>query len=46
MCKNLEELRDKLNRMVISDEYTDEEVLQVSQQLDKLVVSYYKSHVN
>lgn len=46
MCKKLEELRDKLNRMLLSNEYTDEEILLVSQQLDNLVVDYYKSHGN
>lgn len=39
----LENLRDKLNEMIVSDEYTDEEILKVSQQLDELVVDYYKS---
>lgn len=46
MCKDLEETRDKLNKMLDSDEYTDEEILKASQQLDKLVVDYYKSHEN
>ncbi|AGK97489.1 aspartyl-phosphate phosphatase Spo0E family protein [Clostridium pasteurianum] len=46
MCKRLEELRDKLNKMLVSDEYTDEEILQVSQRLDKLVIDYYESHRN
>ncbi|MDF2505109.1 aspartyl-phosphate phosphatase Spo0E family protein [Clostridium sp.] len=38
MCKKLEELRDKLNKMLDSDKYTDEEILKVSQKLDKLIV--------
>ncbi|AGK97363.1 aspartyl-phosphate phosphatase Spo0E family protein [Clostridium pasteurianum] len=46
MCKKLEKLRDKLNRMLDSDKYTYEEILEVSQKLDKLVVDYYKSHEN
>jgi hypothetical protein len=46
MCKKLEELRDKLNKMLDSDEYTDEEILKVSQKLDKLIVNYYKSANN
>lgn len=43
MEKNLEELRNKLNIMVDSDKYTYEEILQVSQKLDRLIVYYYKS---
>ncbi|AND84474.1 hypothetical protein CTDIVETGP_1216 [Clostridium tyrobutyricum DIVETGP] len=40
----LEKLRDKLNKMMDSDEYTDAEILKVSQKLDELIVYYYKSH--
>ncbi|MEY7998944.1 aspartyl-phosphate phosphatase Spo0E family protein [Clostridium sp. Mt-5] len=42
MEKLLEELRDKLNKMLDSNKYTNEEILEVSQQLDKLIVYYYK----
>ncbi|MCI1969643.1 aspartyl-phosphate phosphatase Spo0E family protein [Clostridium luticellarii] len=42
--KLLEKLRDKLNKMLESDKYTTDEILEISQQLDKLIVSYYKSH--
>ncbi|WP_147564646.1 aspartyl-phosphate phosphatase Spo0E family protein [Clostridium tyrobutyricum] len=40
----LDKLRDKLNAMMASDKYTDEEILKVSQRLDELIVYYYKSH--
>lgn len=42
MEKELEELRYKLNKMLISNEYTYEEILKVSQKLDKLIICYYK----
>lgn len=41
MEKILEELRDQLNTMIASNEFTPEEILAVSQELDKLIVSYY-----
>lgn len=46
MCKKLEELRDKLNKMLDSDKYKSEEILKVSQKLDKLIINYYKSENN
>ncbi len=46
MEKMLEELRDQLNSMVNSNEFTTEEILAVSQELDKLIVSYYKHNDN
>lgn len=42
MEKILEKLREQLNSMVNSDEFTTEEILAVSQELDELIVSYYK----
>ncbi|MEY8000687.1 aspartyl-phosphate phosphatase Spo0E family protein [Clostridium sp. Mt-5] len=42
MEKILEKLRNKLNGMLNSNEYTSKEILQVSQQLDELIVYYYK----
>lgn len=42
MKKILEETRNKLNAMLDSNKYTSEEILKVSQQLDRLIVYYYK----
>ncbi|MBA5850384.1 aspartyl-phosphate phosphatase Spo0E family protein [Clostridium sp. cel8] len=41
----LEELRSKLNSMISSNEYTYEEILKVSQELDFQIVNYYNSNV-
>lgn len=41
MVMILEELRDKLYIMLSSDEYSEKEILNVSQELDKLIVDYY-----
>ncbi|MBP2031892.1 hypothetical protein J2Z42_000557 [Clostridium algifaecis] len=46
MNETIEELRDKLNKMLDSNEYTREEILKTSVQLDKLIVFYYKSPKN
>lgn len=43
MKKILEETRNKLNAMLDSNKYTKAEILKVIQQLDKLIVYYYKS---
>ncbi|WP_242866979.1 aspartyl-phosphate phosphatase Spo0E family protein [Clostridium coskatii] len=42
MKEALEKVRNKLYTMLDSGEFTDEEILSVSQELDKLIVSYYK----
>jgi len=41
MDNTIEKLREKLHLMLNSDEYNYEEILKVSQQLDKLIVDYY-----
>ncbi|RMC93847.1 aspartyl-phosphate phosphatase Spo0E family protein [Clostridium autoethanogenum] len=41
MKETLEKVRNKLYTMLDSGEFTDEEILSVSQELDKLIVSYY-----
>jgi len=43
---SLEELRDKLNIMLDSNKYSEEEILKVSQELDKLIVKYYNIMLN
>jgi hypothetical protein len=42
VCNNLKELQDFLNEMIESDQYTYEEILTVSQELDFLLVDYLK----
>ncbi|MFL0197644.1 Spo0E family sporulation regulatory protein-aspartic acid phosphatase [Clostridium sp. WILCCON 0269] len=42
----LEEVRDNLHTMLDSDKFTNEEILETSQQLDKLIVSYYKLNLS
>lgn len=42
MKNTLEKVRNKLYTMLDSGEFTDEEILSVSQELDKLILSYYK----
>ena len=42
----IEELRDKLYTMLNSNKYSDEEILTVSQELDKLIVNYYNIILN
>ena len=39
----LEELRDKLFIMLDSNTYSKEEILKISEELDKLIVDYYKT---
>lgn len=41
MKKTMEDLREKLYVMLDSNECSYEEILQVSQELDKLIVHYY-----
>lgn len=41
MNKNLEELREELYIMLDSNEYSYDEILNVSQELDKLIINYY-----
>ncbi|MFL0195646.1 Spo0E family sporulation regulatory protein-aspartic acid phosphatase [Clostridium sp. WILCCON 0269] len=42
MKEILEKVRDKLNSMLDSDKFTNEEILAVSQELDRLIFAYYK----
>ncbi|MBM7685458.1 aspartyl-phosphate phosphatase Spo0E family protein [Defluviitalea raffinosedens] len=42
MCNKLKELQESLNEMIASEEYTYEEILNISQKLDFLVVNYLK----
>ncbi|WP_373845431.1 Spo0E family sporulation regulatory protein-aspartic acid phosphatase [Clostridium sp.] len=42
MKEMLEKVRDKLNFMLDSDKFTDEEILAVSQELDRLILTYYE----
>ena len=41
MRNKLESLRDELNKMLESNEYTYGQILAVSEDLDKLIVKYY-----
>jgi hypothetical protein len=41
MKNALENLRDKLHNMLDSNEYSYEDILKVSEDLDKLIVKYY-----
>lgn len=41
MKKTMEELREELYIMLDSNEFSYEEILRVSQELDKLIVHYY-----
>ena len=43
---SLEELRDKLYIMLGSNEYSQDEILTVSQELDKLIINYYNIMLN
>lgn len=40
----MEELRDKLNKLINEKGILHEETILVSQELDKFIVSYYKSN--
>lgn len=40
-AEKIENLRELLNSMIDSDDYTYREILEVSQELDKLIVKYY-----
>jgi hypothetical protein len=42
MKEMLEKVRDKLNFMLDSDKFTNEEIVAVSQELDRLILAYYK----
>jgi hypothetical protein len=42
MKKILEKVREQLHTMLNSGKFTNEEILAVSQQLDKLIVIYYE----
>ncbi len=44
--KRIEELREKLNKALETKLPNDEYVLKLSQELDKLIVSYYKNEDN
>jgi hypothetical protein len=40
--EKIEDLRELLNSMIDSDDYTYREILEVSQELDVLIVKYYR----
>ena len=42
VAEEMEELRERLNKMLDSNEYSSSEILEVSQQLDILIVKYYR----
>lgn len=39
----MEELRDELNRLIDEEGMLNEKTILVSQELDKLIISYYES---
>lgn len=41
--KEIEALRELLNKMIVSKDYTYNEILEVSQRLDLLIVEYYRT---
>lgn len=43
LCEEIEELREVLNKVVSTYEYPHEDILIVSQKLDKLINEYYRS---
>lgn len=44
MKNTIEKLRDKLHNMLESNEYSYEDILKVSEDLDKLIVKYYNDY--
>ncbi|WP_368487578.1 Spo0E family sporulation regulatory protein-aspartic acid phosphatase [Clostridium sp. BJN0013] len=42
MKEMLEKVRDKLNFMLDSNKFTNEEILAVNQELDRLILAYYE----
>lgn len=42
ITKEIEELREQLNFMLSTDQFPYMEILKVSQELDELIVKYYK----
>ena len=42
IAEEIEDLRELLNSMVDSDNYSYSEILEVSQELDFLIVQYYR----
>lgn len=42
LAKEIEALRELLNRMLGSNDYSYKEILEVSQELDLLIVEYYR----
>ncbi|MHB1394125.1 MAG: Spo0E family sporulation regulatory protein-aspartic acid phosphatase [Clostridia bacterium] len=42
LAEKIENLKELLNSMVGSDDYTYTEILEVSQELDVLIVRYYR----
>ena len=43
MMNELENLRDQLHYMLDSNEYSYEDILKVSEELDKLIIKYYNN---
>jgi len=47
MFEQIEKLRDKLNKLILhNDVLSDDEILKVSQELDKLISLYYFAQIN
>ncbi|AGK97159.1 aspartyl-phosphate phosphatase Spo0E family protein [Clostridium pasteurianum] len=46
MKKTMEELREELQIMLDSNECSYEEILHMSQELDKLIIDYYSSKLS
>ena len=42
VVEEMEELREQLNKMLDSNEFSNNEILEVSQKLDTLIVKYYR----
>jgi len=46
LVKEIEELRERLNEMMTGEEYGYHEILNVSQQLDILIVKYLRENLD
>lgn len=45
MKREMEEVREKLNKIMASDSFDYNEALFISQMMDKLIIEYYKTRV-
>ena len=43
MRREMEEIREKLNKIMDFDSFDRDEALLISQMMDKLIIEYYKS---